>query len=298
MSDRSFATHNGAFHADEVTACALLLLHDLIDRDKILRTRDPKAIQSSAFVCDVGGVYCTKRQRFDHHQEDYKGKMSSAGMVLKFLKEKKYLSPALYRRFYNGLVREVDAIDNGRPLHPNSQATFSSVIAHFVPNANELVTEQTDAAFMQAVEFALGHLKRIAEKFYFNRKFLDIVRAAMYPPALSCPPLVLSFEGAIPWIDNFFELKGECHPAKFVLMPRDKMWKLRGIPPSSHRRMQVRKQMPKSWAGLSGKELSAASGIPGAVFCHKGLFISIWETKEAALQALQHILGKDSVHSF
>ena len=29
---RSFGTHDGSFHADEVTACALLLLFDLIDR--------------------------------------------------------------------------------------------------------------------------------------------------------------------------------------------------------------------------------------------------------------------------
>ncbi|MDF2550599.1 MAG: hypothetical protein K0S07_1666, partial [Chlamydiales bacterium] len=28
---RSFGTHDGSFHADEVTACALLLLVDLID---------------------------------------------------------------------------------------------------------------------------------------------------------------------------------------------------------------------------------------------------------------------------
>jgi len=30
--------------------------------------------------------------------------------------------------------------------------------------------------------------------------------------------------------------------------------------------------------------------IDGAVFCHKGRFISIWETKEDAMKALNQIL--------
>jgi uncharacterized UPF0160 family protein len=36
---RSVGTHDGTFHADEVTACALLLLFDLVDGNKIVRTR-------------------------------------------------------------------------------------------------------------------------------------------------------------------------------------------------------------------------------------------------------------------
>nr|NGX27459.1 hypothetical protein [Chlamydiota bacterium] len=40
MISRSLGTHDGSFHADEVSACALLLVFDLIDRDKIFRTRD------------------------------------------------------------------------------------------------------------------------------------------------------------------------------------------------------------------------------------------------------------------
>ena len=33
---RSCGTHDGTFHADEVTACALLILFDLVDEDKVL----------------------------------------------------------------------------------------------------------------------------------------------------------------------------------------------------------------------------------------------------------------------
>jgi uncharacterized UPF0160 family protein len=56
--------------------------------------------------------------------------------------------------------------------------------------------------------------------------------------------------------------------------------------------MKVRKPLPESWAGLRDEELRRASGIAGAIFCHKGRFISIWETKEAAIKAL-HIAMKE-----
>jgi uncharacterized UPF0160 family protein len=44
------------------------------------------------------------------------------------------------------------------------------------------------------------------------------------------------------------------------------------------------------WAGLRDEELQRISGIPGAIFCHKGRFISIWKTKDAALKALDETL--------
>src|ERR1700734_1371338 len=83
---RSCGTHDGTFHADEVTACALLLLFNLIDADKIVRTRDLEVLETCEYVCDVGGLYDPARKLFDHHQKDYEGSLSSAGMVLLHLK--------------------------------------------------------------------------------------------------------------------------------------------------------------------------------------------------------------------
>src|SRR5262245_7832493 len=96
MEPRSLAIHDGSFHADEVTACALLLLFDRIDRNKVHRTRDQKVIDRCDYVCDVGGIYDPAKRRFDHHQAEYKGSMSSAGMVLLYLKELELIEPHLY----------------------------------------------------------------------------------------------------------------------------------------------------------------------------------------------------------
>ncbi len=99
----------------------------------------------------------------------------------------------------------------------------------------------------------------------------------------------LIFEKAIPWMDTFFELEGERHPAHFVIMPSGKYWKLRGIPPNAEDKMKVRHPLPEEWAGLLEDELRRVSGIEGALFCHKGRFISVWQTKQDAIRALEKI---------
>ena len=111
---RSFGTHDGSFHADEVTACALLLLFDLIDKEEIVRSRSPKELSSCEYVCDVGWVYKPQIKRFDHHQLDYKGSLSSAGMILKYLKDEEIIDKKLYNYLNRSLVMGVDAIDNGK----------------------------------------------------------------------------------------------------------------------------------------------------------------------------------------
>ena len=101
----------------------------------------------------------------------------------------------------------------------------------------------------------------------------------------------LIFEESIPWLDNFFELGGELHPAQFVVMPAGPHWKLRGIPPNLNERMKVRKPLPETWAGLRDEELRKVTGIQGAIFCHKGRFISVWNSREDAVRAVELVLG-------
>ena len=55
--------------------------------------------------------------------------------------------------------------------------------------------------------------------------------------------------------------------------------------------MRVRVALPAEWAGRLEEDLRKISGIPGAVFCHKERFISVWETKEDAIKALDYILA-------
>lgn len=286
MEPRSLGTHDGSFHADEVTACSLLLLYDRIDRDKIHRTRDEITINSCDYVCDVGGIYDPKKRRFDHHQVDYQGPMSSAGMILLYLKDQQFMESNLYDYFHKALVMGVDSHDNGSAKLEPGTTSFSQVVSNFMPIEYDATRKEMDEAFFKAVDFVLGHLTRLKERHAYTIQCRGQVKKAMIEGNNA-----LTFSESIPWLENFFDLGGDLHPAQFVIMPAGDHWKLRGIPPSLSERMKVRTPLPSKWAGLHEEDLRKACGIEGAIFCHKGRFISIWETKEAAILALNTVLG-------
>lgn len=284
---RSCGTHDGTFHADEVTACALLMLFNLIDEDKIIRTRDLHLLGACEYICDVGGVYDPDNKMFDHHQVDYQGPLSSAGMILKYLKNQGYLEENEYEFLNHTLVMGIDAHDNGRdPLIPG-YSSFSHVISNFTPISYDCTPDEQNQAFHEALKFVFTYLHRLLERFKYTQSCREIVAECM-TKYKEC----LIFEKNLPWLEIFFELNGDRHPAQFVIMPSGNHWKLRGIPPSYQDRMKVRLPQPKEWAGLLDDDLKEASGISGAIFCHKGRFISVWETQEDALKALEYTLKR------
>jgi uncharacterized UPF0160 family protein len=282
---RSLGTHDGAFHADEVTACSLLLLHNLVDRSKIVRTRDLKELAKCEYVCDVGGVYNPADKRYDHHQSDYRGNLSSAGMIWADLKRRGVIDVETYDFLNRTLILGVDAHDNGLIEYETGVCSFSHVVSNFVPSQYDASPDVQDEAFFEAVDFVIGHLKRTFERYQYAKSCREKVALAMEKNDKT-----LIFEESMPWLDNFFELGGEKHPGLFVIMPSGGHWKLRAIPPSLKERMKVRMPLPEKWAGLLNEDLKRVTGIPGAIFCHKGRFTSVWETKEDAMQALKLIL--------
>lgn len=283
---RSIGTHDGTFHADEVTACALLELFNLIDADKIRRTRDPHILSTCEYVCDVGGIYEPARKLFDHHQAGYEGNLSSAGMVLLYLKDIGKFSTQDYHFFNHALIMGVDAHDNGAGPLLQGVCTYSQLISNFTPINHDSFPETHTQAFMEAFYFARNHLSRLWRRHKYVQSCKGIVNEAMKEKKE-----YLLFDHAIPWMESFFELDGIRHPAKFVIMPTGSHWKLRGIPPSLRQSMQVRIPLPQQWAGLLNEDLKQITKIPGAIFCHKGRFISVWETREDAIKALQTVLS-------
>jgi uncharacterized UPF0160 family protein len=283
---KSFGTHDGIFHADEVSACALLWLFDLIDLHKVIRSREEDKLATCEFVCDVGGLYDPEEKRFDHHQQQYTGDKSSAGLVLGYLKEKGYINSYEWTFLNDSIITGVDAHDNGRSNPEKGVCTFSHLISNFAPVAYDASPSDLDEAFFQAVRFSKGHLERLLERYRYNLSCREKVAQVMQEQAK-----VLVFQHSLPWLDNFFALDGVHHPAQFVIMPSGNSWKLRGIPPNLSERMKVRTPMPELWAGLMDEALFRVCGIEGAIFCHKGRFISVWKTKEDALKAAEKALS-------
>ena len=68
---KCICTHSGTFHCDEALACGLLRMLPEYQNSTIVRTRKEELIEKCAIVVDVGGVYASESNRFDHHQRSF-----------------------------------------------------------------------------------------------------------------------------------------------------------------------------------------------------------------------------------
>jgi len=162
------ATHNGIFHADEVTAIALL---KVFKNDNISVTRlkhDTKDFSSFDMVIDIGKRYDKKRY-FDHHQ--YEGGKSSAGLIWEYLGlESKY--PSISK-----LIQMVDEQDVG--IKKAKPFEYPNLIKHFNHNQNIYAKEQ-DMQFEKAVDFAMTMINSMVDTQKKQEEAKNIVSNSYY----------------------------------------------------------------------------------------------------------------------
>jgi len=285
--DLGAVVHDGPFHADEIIACVQLVHAGLLQKEKIHRSRDPRELARYQFVIDVGGEYDPSKFCFDHHQSSYTGQMSSAGMVAEFLHQKGVYDGHLYHFLRKELMDHIDAFDNGRVSREIlNTPTFSHVVENFVPIQEDASKKEMDHAFFLAFDFAFGHFDRLISRYKYRQRCKETIKAVM-----ESSKEILVFDDMMPWLENFFELGGQHHPGLYIVMPVPNGWKVRVIPKTYEDRMGARKDLPKPWGGLTDHELEAVSKIAGAKFCHKGLFIAVFATKEGAIEAAKKSLS-------
>jgi uncharacterized UPF0160 family protein len=205
MSPVTIGTHNGHFHADEALAVHMLRQLPEYKDAGLIRTRDPKLLETCHTVVDVGGEYDDAKKRYDHHQRGFETtfpgkptKLSSAGLV--FLHYGKAIiaqrlrasvpssaeateeSPEvtmLHDKFYGSFIEALDAHDNGISAYDPkaiaaagiekrfSDGAFSlgAMVGRLNPNWNDPVPSDPEEA--QASENARFEIAsaRIGEEF-------------------------------------------------------------------------------------------------------------------------------------
>ena len=135
-------THNKTFHADEVTAVALLRV--FTDENIIVNRVDHNTTDFSNcdLVIDIGKKFDGVKY-FDHHQ--YKGGKSSAGLIWDYLN---------LNDKYPKISKLIDLIDkNDTGVQKAKPFEFSSLIKCF--NSSDLNSKLQDEQFNKAVEFAI-----------------------------------------------------------------------------------------------------------------------------------------------
>ena len=135
------ATHNKIFHADEVTAVALLEIFTDYEIEVERVEHDCKDFSKYDFVIDISKKYDGIKY-FDHHQ--FKGGKSSAGLIWEYLD----LSDE-----YPKISKLIDLVDrNDVGIEKAKPFEFSSLIKCY--NSRNLLSEEQNQQFYRAVDFA------------------------------------------------------------------------------------------------------------------------------------------------
>ena len=300
MEKLKLVTHNGSFHADDIFAAATLVL--FLEKEnksfEIIRTREEEVIKKGDFVFDVGLVYDSEKNRFDHHQIGGAGKREETGI--------EYASFGLVWKKYGAIVcnsedvanfldrkivQPIDAGDNGMDLIELKTTIrpyfLQSFLKLFIPSWKNVDEESLLVGFLEAVNFAKSLLRKEIDLALDYKEGEMKVKQA-YEKAEDKRVVIL--DQKYPWVD----VATTFPETLFVVFPRinDNTWGAEGVfvgLPS----FEKRKNFPESWAGLRDVDLEKETGVEGAVFCHRGRFMVVAKTKEAVLE-LVNLTLKDN----
>lgn len=274
-------THDGPFHADDVLAAALI--RTFLDSDaSVVRSRDTEVLAKADIVFDVGGVFDPETRRFDHHQRDYEGERSSAGMVLDWLQSESHVTEPVAEMLREKLVDYVDAVDVGARVPDEGVPCFSMLIG--VLNERGDSKGEWNALYDRGTEMAQDVVESLRAGYERAERDASAVRDAM-KVAVEANRRVIELPRYLKWKPTYFAQGGEDHPTDFVLFPGESDWRVVTIPVAADTREDKRK-FPESWGGLENEQLSEVIGVEGAVFCHRNRFIAVFTSRESALAAL------------
>ncbi|MCW2986229.1 MAG: hypothetical protein JWR63_3799, partial [Conexibacter sp.] len=282
------ATHPGNFHADDVFAIAALRLAAAADGAEpvaVVRTRD-EALQAAADArVDVGGRDDPATGDFDHHQKGGAGerpngiRYASFGLVWRHVGAGVAGSAEAAAAIDERLVQGVDANDTGQTIAESlvgdiRPMSVSGVIAALNPSWDEELTpEQEDARFDEAVALAAGILERqVAGAAAFQRARRLVVDAI----GRAEDPRIIELDRNMPWRETVVSGAPE---ALLVMYPKSDGWGLQAVPVAAGS-FDNRLDLPADWAGLSGAELAAATGVDDAIFAHAARFYASAGSRE------------------
>ena len=304
MTIARLVTHNGPFHADD--ALSHHVLSTLFPDAMLVRTRDEAEIHrhpETSIVFDVGGHYDAGTGNFDHHQPGRPERpcglpYSAFGLVWRHYGHA-YLDrildldieavDAIHARIDTEFVREIDAGDNGVPghdalLHP---LTFANLVEEMRPDFDtdpERMTEALYVAFKEASRFAGGVLDAKIRTAAATSRAARLVEHAI---ATRTDPRWIELPVGAPFLEQVLEPGLE--DILYALVPGHGEWAIKAVNVDGTS-FDVRHPLPANWAGLRGADLARESGVPDAVFCHRGLFVATAKSRDGARALLERAL--------
>ena len=270
QKDACAFTHGGKFHADDVFSSALLLY---INPEISISRGNKVPDDFTGIVFDIG------RGEFDHHQKDSRIRENGVpyaafGLLWEVLGDQ-ILGEELAEKFDESFVQPLDNNDN-----TGEKNELATLIGNFNPSWDS--EGGSDEAFFQAVSVAGMILENKFERYRGNERADKRVEEVLAKHDPSSRILVLP--EFIPCQKALSETD-----IAFVIFPSN-----RGgyciQPQKREYSMNYKCSFPAEWLGLEGEELVKATGLPSAIFCHKGGFIMTVGEQDEAVKACEMAL--------
>lgn len=313
-------THAGIFHADDVTALAILVL--AFGKVECTRTRDRDELSEatadkSVFVLDVGGKYDSSSRNYDHHQRQ--GELpparpngvpqAAAGMTWAAVGKQAIAAtvPGIEGVDFGAMsdyileqidvtLQGIDALDCGyskpKPEVDKPVQWSRCTLSFLVSQANPIGLfgeDDLDQHFEEAVQMVIPVLRRMilsyANDFALQAHVTERIQEAVEN---DLPYFVLDHGMPAPVWANIAAKAPESILYAIIVMPGTG----RGVQqvPVKPDSFQGRKPLPEAWAGARAQELADIIGVQddefaqGVVFCHPGRFIAGHRTLSGAIK--------------
>lgn len=288
------ATHNGNFHADEVFAVASLLI--ILDGEEVEveRTRDDSVIEQADYAIDVGQIHDPAHNRFDHHQTEGAGvrengiPYASFGLIWKEFGEQISGSKQVADIIEQKLVMFVDALDNGvkiaEPIYEGVRPYDITDYFYSFWIDEEVGEDEVNRVFKRSVGLAKDLIKREAEK---AQHIIEEGRIVEEIYNKTDDKRIIVLDRHLAWGTVMIE---KPEPLIVVYPATDgKKWNAKTVRVSLNS-FETRIKFPESWAGKVNGDLVEATGVKGALFCHRARFLVVAESKEGALALAEKAL--------
>lgn len=311
------ATHNGTFHADETTACAILTY--LFDNSSIIRSRDPDELEKADIIIDVSNL--NDEKHFDHHSKDFTlcrengVKYATAGLMwnkfgkdylktiakkeLAFTPSAKVIEEA-FKRIDSDVMTMIDLNDNGQLTSyvddmANAQNDHERQI---VSSLNELYQSNADIPYIVSMMNRPNATGSEQDKAFISTvKMLKTILVSIAVNALSIEsgidkvlslyndgPILMLHE-RLPWTQAVLNHLDKFKNCMLAVYPdRNMRWRVQSLPVSKSERFKNRLSAPAEWRGLNEEELDRVTGLKNLTFIHKSGFTGGAQTYEDNLE--------------
>ena len=302
-------THDGKFHADEVTAIAVLelILEQQQRRYEVIRTRDVERITfakekakagEEVYIIDVGDEYDSEHHLFDHHQQSGAGarengiEYASLGLVwkeygIRLCENNAEVVDEVDKQF----IQAIDASDNAREIYTLNDLQLAPITTHTIIESYYNYHDKWDelmqnSRFYDAVKWMKDILPYVIGK-AANQVELRKEAGKVYAEADNKELIISEQQIGRQYFTRFED-------ALLIVSPRrndpEGAWAIVAVPQAQHQ-LRGRISFPQEWWGLRGEDLQQVSGIEGADFCHRsGDFLCVASNKEAAIKMAEQTL--------